>query len=86
MERFIRRGAVRLLQVVTKPFVVIFGANIKFGLDWPCLSHNLRDKVSVFEFKWWLVLGKILEGLGASRFQQGNLQACLCQTLASPAA
>ena len=69
MERFIRRGAVRLFQVVTKPFVVIFGANVERGLDWPGRSDNLRDQVAILEFKWRLVLGKILEGLGTSRFQ-----------------
>ena len=78
MEGFIRGSGVRLFQVVTKPSVVIFAANFKFGLYWPRLTDNLRDEIAILQFEWGLVLSKIFKGLRATRFQQRNLQPGLC--------
>ncbi len=85
VEGLVGGSGVRLFEVVDEPVVVVFAADLKFGLDGTRLADDFFGEVAVFEFERWLVFGEILVGLWTASFEQRDLQAGFSKALAGPA-
>src|ERR1700733_1123439 len=84
-ERFICRSAVRILNIVYEPVIVVLGTRIALSLNRPCLPPCacLRE-ITIFELKRGLVLGEFIGRHIAPCFQQGDIQTSFREPLRSP--
>jgi ATP phosphoribosyltransferase len=80
----LRRG-VWLLQIVHKPVLRVFVADIEDRLDGPRLEEYFIRHVAVLQFERRFVFGEIVVGLRTARFEQRYFQTRFREALTCPA-
>src|SRR6266576_996823 len=77
-------SCIRLVKIVTKPFVVEFVAG-EVGLNRAGFANNFGGAIPILDLKRRLMLGEVLIRLWGSSLKQCDLQARFRQPLARPA-